>query len=107
VTETAVVDTDVVSYLFKGHTRAWAYDEYLIHESLVISFMTLGEIEYGMFADRWGESGVAQWRTIWNVVSPYSIPTRNVSEYGAVSFSSANQKEEALVLPMGGLLRLR
>jgi hypothetical protein len=44
----AIVDTDVVSMLFKGDTRAVAYQPHITGRLLGISFMTLAELE------RWG-----------------------------------------------------
>ncbi len=42
-----VVDTDVISFLFKDHPIASRYDVDLASRTLVISFMTLAEL------DRW------------------------------------------------------
>ncbi len=41
----AVVDTDVVSFLFKRDTRAQAYKRHLVGRRLVVSFMTVAELE--------------------------------------------------------------
>ena len=41
----AIVDTDVVSMLFKGDTRALAYRPHIIGRLLWISIMTLAEFE--------------------------------------------------------------
>jgi predicted nucleic acid-binding protein len=41
----AIVDTDVVSMLFKGDTRALAYRPHITGRLLGISFMTLAELE--------------------------------------------------------------
>ena len=41
----AIVDTDVVSMLFKGDTRALAYRVHVTGRLLGISFMTLAELE--------------------------------------------------------------
>ena len=53
-TTPAVVDTDVVSFLFKGHALAPAYQVILTGRPLAISLITLAEIEYGMEAKNWG-----------------------------------------------------
>ena len=50
-----VVDTDVVSYIFKRHPSAQAFVELLEGHPLYISFMTVAEIEHGMATARWGE----------------------------------------------------
>ena len=51
-----VVDTDVVSFLFKAHPLAPAYQALLVGRSLAVSLITLAEIEYGMDAKNWGAS---------------------------------------------------
>jgi len=40
----AIVDTDVVSMLFKGDSRAGLYRSYISGRLLGISFMTLAEL---------------------------------------------------------------
>ena len=50
----AVVDTDVVSFLFKNHSLAPAYQAILADRALAVSLITLAEIEYGMEAKNWG-----------------------------------------------------
>lgn len=50
----AVVDTDVVSFLFKSHTLAPAYQAILAGRQLAVSLITLAEIEYGMEVKNWG-----------------------------------------------------
>ena len=46
----AIVDTDVVSMLFKGDTRAPAYRVHVTGRLLGISFMTLAELERRSFS---------------------------------------------------------
>ena len=53
-TTPVVVDTDVVSFLFKAHSLAPAYQAILAGRSLAVSLITLAEIEYGMEAKDWG-----------------------------------------------------
>jgi predicted nucleic acid-binding protein len=48
------VDTDVVSFLFKNHSLAPAYQAILAGRPLAVSLITLAEIEYGMEAKNWG-----------------------------------------------------
>ena len=55
-TTPAVVDTDVVSFLFKSHSLAPAYQAILAGRPLAISLFTVAEIEYGMEAKNWGAS---------------------------------------------------
>jgi tRNA(fMet)-specific endonuclease VapC len=53
-TTPAVVYTDVVSFLFKSHPLAPAYQALLAGRPLAVSLITLAEIEYGMEAKNWG-----------------------------------------------------
>src|SRR5450432_2567721 len=55
-TTTVVVDTDVVSFLFKNHSLAPAYQAMLAGRPLAVSLITVAEIEYGMEAKNWGAS---------------------------------------------------
>ncbi len=50
----AIVDTDVVSMLFKGDTRALAYRVHVSGRLLGISFMTLAELERWSLERGWG-----------------------------------------------------
>ena len=55
-TTPVVVDTDVVSFLFKSHAVAPVYQAILAGRSLAVSLISLAEIEYGMEAKNWGSS---------------------------------------------------
>jgi len=50
----AIVDTDVVSMLFKGDSRASGFLNYLAGRLLGISFMTLAEVERWSLERKWG-----------------------------------------------------
>jgi tRNA(fMet)-specific endonuclease VapC len=50
----AVVDTDVVSFLYKRDTRADLYRPHLDGQLPIISFMTLAELELWTIARGWG-----------------------------------------------------
>ena len=52
----AVVDTDVISFLFKAHSLAPAYQTLLAGRRLMVSLITIAEIEYGMEVKNWGAS---------------------------------------------------
>lgn len=49
-----VVDTDVVSYIFKWHTFAPQYVELLADNEVVLSFVTPAEMRLGALKARWG-----------------------------------------------------
>jgi predicted nucleic acid-binding protein len=55
-TTPVVVDTDVVSFLFKSHSLAPAYQAILAGRPLAVSLVTLAKIEYGMEVKNWGVS---------------------------------------------------
>jgi tRNA(fMet)-specific endonuclease VapC len=50
-----VVDTDVVSFLFKHDTRATLYRPHLDGKLTLISFMTLAELDRWALERQWGE----------------------------------------------------
>src|ERR1044071_1548274 len=50
----AIIDTDVVSMLFKGDSRALAYRRHITGRLLGISFMTLAELERWSMERGWG-----------------------------------------------------
>jgi predicted nucleic acid-binding protein len=52
----AVVDTDVVSYLFKNDTRALAFRPLLSERLLLVSFMTVAELDHWVLIYRWGRT---------------------------------------------------
>lgn len=54
--EAVVVDTDVVSYLFRSDTRAEAYRPHLTGRLLVVSFMTVAELDRWALERDWGEA---------------------------------------------------
>jgi len=49
-----VVDTDVVSYIFKWHTSAPRFVEILADNEVILSFVTLAEMRLGALKARWG-----------------------------------------------------
>jgi len=51
-----VVDTDVVSYLFKSHTIAIQYLPDLTGRTPMISFMTVAELDRWALEARWGDA---------------------------------------------------
>jgi predicted nucleic acid-binding protein len=51
-----VVDTDVVSFLFRRDTRAALYRPHLTGRTLTISFMTLAELDQWALERNWGNA---------------------------------------------------
>ena len=67
-----VVDTSVVSYLFRGDGRATYYRELIHGRRAVISFQTVEEMRYGAYVRNWGTRRMGeldryldQFETIW------------------------------------------
>ena len=54
--DAVVVDTDVVSYTFKKDSRARRYQQYLVGKQVLISFMTLAELDRWALDRRWGQA---------------------------------------------------
>ena len=55
--DTAVVDTDVLSFLVKDNTRAALYQRHVVGRSLAISFMTLAQLDQWMLLHNWSAAG--------------------------------------------------
>ena len=51
---TIVVDTNVISYLYKRDSRAFLYQKHLAEETKFISFMTLAELKTWTLQNNWG-----------------------------------------------------
>jgi len=51
-----ILDTNIVSYLMRGDSRAEFYRQILPGKTLAISFMTVGELYEGAFRGRWSEN---------------------------------------------------
>jgi len=51
---TLLLDTNVFSFLFKGHPLAEAYRPHVSGHTLAISFMTVAELFQGAFRAAWG-----------------------------------------------------
>lgn len=50
-----LVDTDVVSFTYKKDSRAALYEPHLQENFLIISFMTLAELNLWTLGNNWGE----------------------------------------------------
>ncbi len=53
-----LLDTNIVSYLMKGHSLAERYRGHLEGRTLAISFMTVGELYEGAYRQSWGEKKI-------------------------------------------------
>jgi tRNA(fMet)-specific endonuclease VapC len=59
-----IVDTDVVSYIYKKDTRADKYEPHLTDAMTSISFMTLAELERWATTRHWGHKRRAEMLTV-------------------------------------------
>jgi predicted nucleic acid-binding protein len=50
----AIIDTDVVSFLFKQDSRAELYRTHLVDRRLAVCFMTIAELERWVLTKNWG-----------------------------------------------------
>ena len=57
-----IVDTDVVSFLFKSHSLAEPYLRLLQNHEWLISFMTEAELEQWVLGAHWGANRIASMR---------------------------------------------
>jgi predicted nucleic acid-binding protein len=55
---TLIVDTDIVSFLLKGDTRAQLYHPHLQDKTLALSFMTVAELYRWAYVRKWGQRKV-------------------------------------------------
>ena len=59
MTTVVIVDTDVVSFLFKGDTRAQLYRPHLQGRTLALSFMTVAELYQWAYIRNWTLAKIA------------------------------------------------
>jgi tRNA(fMet)-specific endonuclease VapC len=59
-----LLDTNIVSYLFKGDTRATAYSPHLLNQELAISMMTVAELFQWAGMRDWGNARIAELETL-------------------------------------------
>jgi predicted nucleic acid-binding protein len=84
----AIVDTDVVSMLFKGDTRALAYRSHVAGRLLGISFMTLAELDRWPLERDWGQRrklDLAQYPTRYTVLP---VSRELCSKWAEVTFAA-------------------
>ena len=62
MSDSFVVDTDVVSSVLKGDSRAEAYRSHLEGRILIVSFMTIAELERWALVGNWGRVAVREFQ---------------------------------------------
>jgi tRNA(fMet)-specific endonuclease VapC len=55
-----ILDTNIVSYLIRGDTRADLYRRHLEGRTLALSFMTVGELCEGAYRKGWSEKKMGE-----------------------------------------------
>lgn len=100
--QTVVVDTDVVSYLFKQDTRAILYQPHLLQALPAISFMTLAEMERWALVKNWGGVGAWNWPSFYSRMSFY-CPMPHFAARGQRSLNKSREVAAISILRMLGL----
>ncbi|HWG41741.1 MAG TPA: hypothetical protein VN688_03075 [Gemmataceae bacterium] len=83
---TVVMDTDVVSFLFKKDTRARLFQRHLVGQQWMISFMTVAELELWALRHQWGATRKARLeqylaKPAWNSIFAASCCIRLIEHY--------------------------
>ena len=79
-----VLDTNIVSFLMKGHPLAALYRPHLAGCALAISFMTVGELYEGAYRAKWGRKRLAR---LGELVEAYVVIPFNLEicrQWGAI-----------------------
>lgn len=53
--DSLLVDTNVISYIFNGHSLAYEYEKHLHERTLLVAGQTVAELRLGGFSANWGE----------------------------------------------------
>jgi predicted nucleic acid-binding protein len=67
---TVLLDTNIVSYLFKGDTRAALYEPHLLNRELAVAMMTVAELFQWAATRNWGQ---ARMRRLEETIQNYTI----------------------------------
>jgi predicted nucleic acid-binding protein len=102
----ALVDTDVVSMLFKGDSRAASFRNHLAGGLLGISFMTLAELERWSLERRWGPARKADFTRYISKYTVIPVSRELCMEWALVTFRHAASADRFRP-PMLGSRRLR
>jgi predicted nucleic acid-binding protein len=86
-----IVDADVVSYGFKKDDRAELYAPHLAGEGLVISFMTLAELDRWPLEHNWGSKRQEQLRRHMSTFTVY-YADRALCQWWAVVVDDAKRR---------------
>jgi tRNA(fMet)-specific endonuclease VapC len=68
-----VVDTDVISFVFKGHSQAAPYASVLDGKQVIVSFMTVAELKRWALKSNWGLNRIAKLNELLRRVIVYPV----------------------------------
>jgi hypothetical protein len=89
-----LLDTNVVSYLFKGDTRATAYAPLLQDHQLAISFMTVAELFEWAATRKWGANPHNTTRTNTRQLCGHSSGCRTLPDLGHASCTTTSRRAD-------------
>src|SRR5260370_38529030 len=98
----AIVDTDVVSMLFKGDTRALAYRRHVTGRLLGISVMTLAELERWSLERGWGSKRKLELAEHASHYAMRPVSREVCVKWAEVAFA-AKRRDDGFKPPMPGL----
>lgn len=77
-----LLDTNIVSFIMKGHTLAASYQPHFLGHTLAVSFQTLAELFEGGVLAGWGD---AKWAALDATLAPMTVlhSDASVCEYWA------------------------
>jgi predicted nucleic acid-binding protein len=89
-----LVDTDVISYIFKDDQRSAPFINYLADKTLLYSFQTFAELRYWYIRHRWSEH---RWKILLEYLEQYtrvehSIPISDHWAYAMYSSQKAGRR---------------
>lgn len=93
-----LVDTDVLSYMIRGDTRAEPYRSYLAGKELGVSFQTVAELR------RWGRThgwGPARWQQLDQILARTTIYLVDAALIDAWAYLTATREQHGRPLAVG------
>src|SRR5438552_2277456 len=81
-----LMDTDVASYMLKGHSLAPRYRRHLQGHDLAVSFMTVAELHEWGFRARWGKTRFRQLQALLSGLDMIPSSADLEWRWGAVRF---------------------
>jgi tRNA(fMet)-specific endonuclease VapC len=91
-----VVDTNIISYIFKGDSRGALYQRHIDNAVLILSFQTLAELQRWSLERNWGAK---QKRALKKLLQTFTIfhSSENLCERYAEVMASARSKGKPIL----------